>query len=244
MQFGVQLYNFRDSLKQDFKGVLREVAGMGFDGVEFFSYYSDISADEITAFLKELNLRCCGTMASADTLKDKEAPFWAYPKALNSPAVTISAMGDFTAIWETVRDNCIAIAANAAEKGLNFSYHNHWAEFTMIDGITAMERILNAPGAEKVMMEPDICWLTRGNQDPAAFITKYASRICQIHFKDAVDPEDPDTTAPLGKGIVDLLKVYEAAKKMDCPWLTYEQDNSPDPFAAAAESLKFLRSLR
>ena len=244
MKFGVQLYNFRDYLATDFKGVLKEVAKIGFDAVEFYSFYNNLPADEVAAMLKELNLQCCGTMLPADKLKDKNSDIWAYPEALNSPAVTISAMGDFTEKWEAVRDDCIAISNNAEEKELHFSYHNHWAEFTLIDGIPAMERILNAPGAEKVMMEPDICWLTRGNQDPAAFILKYASRIRQIHFKDIVVPEDPETTAVLGKGIVNLTGVYEVAKKINCPWIIYEQDTTTDPFLNAADSLRYLRDLK
>ena len=35
MKFGVQLYNFRDYLAKDFKGVLKEVAKIGFDAVDF-----------------------------------------------------------------------------------------------------------------------------------------------------------------------------------------------------------------
>ena len=244
MQFGVQLYNFRDYLAKDFKGVLKEIAKIGFDGVEFFSAYHDHSPEEVAAMLKETGLQCCGTMFGIDALKDKDSNAWNYVKALNPPAVSTSVMGDFREKWEMTRENCKIVSAVAAEKGTRFSYHNHWAEFTLIDGITAMERILDAPGAEKVMMEPDICWLTRGKQSPVAFIKKYAERICQIHFKDIVVPEDPETTVPLGKGCIDLNSVYETAKAIHCPWLIYEQDTTTDPFLNAAESLQYLRSLK
>lgn len=244
MQIGIQLYNFREELKQDFKGVLKEVAKMGYDAVEFFSFYNDLAPEEVSAMIRELGLVCCGTMFGAEKLKDKNSEVWAYNKILNSPAVTISAMGDFTEKWEAVRADCIAISRNAEEKGTHFSYHNHWAEYTLIDGMTAMERILEGPEAEKIMLEVDVCWLTRGKLDPASYIRKYASRIRQIHFKDIVVPEDPETTVPLGKGVIDLVKVYEAAKEINCPWLIYEQDTCTDPFACAEESLRFMRSLR
>ena len=43
MKIGVQLYNFRDALKADFKGTLKEVAKMGFEGVEFAVDYGTVS---------------------------------------------------------------------------------------------------------------------------------------------------------------------------------------------------------
>ena len=70
MQFGVQLYNFRDYLAKDFKGVLNEIAKIGFDGVEFFSAYHDHSPEDVVAMLKESGLQCCGTMFGIDALKD------------------------------------------------------------------------------------------------------------------------------------------------------------------------------
>ena len=33
MKIGVQLYNFRNALKTDFKGTLKEISRMGFDGI-------------------------------------------------------------------------------------------------------------------------------------------------------------------------------------------------------------------
>ena len=80
--------------------------------------------------------------------------------------------------------------------------------------------------------------------DPAAWIRKYGSRIRQVHMKDIVVPDDPSTTTELGKGIVDLENAAKAAHEIaDCRWLIYEQDNTPDPFKSAEESLKFLRKV-
>ena len=106
-----------------------------------------------------------------------------------------------------------------------------------------MCRILDAPGAENIFAEPDVCWLTRGGMNPAAFIRKYAARIRQVHFKDIAVPDDPGTTSSLGRGVVDLKSSYDAVKETDCEWIIYEQDNSQDPFRSAEESLAFLKQL-
>lgn len=243
MKAGLQLYNFRNALSGDFKGALREIAKIGFDGVEFAVNYGNMEPEEIAAFLKELKLECCGAMFKADDIVNPDSNVYDYAKALNTPAVTFSIMKDFVANYEEIK-NTIAAAGKAAwQNGFVFAYHNHWAEFAELEGATVMDKILANTDPVNVFMEPDICWLTRGGQNPADFIRKYGSRIRQIHFKDIVVPDDPSTTAVLGTGIVDLAGAAAAAKEINAQWLTYEQDNSSDPFQCAADSLKTLRNL-
>jgi len=238
---GLQLYNFRSLLKQDFKGVMREIAKLGFDAVEFAGVYN-VPADELAAFLKELNLRCAGTMFPFDKLLDPASEVYEYAQKLNSPAVTISAQVDFSKEWRMICDRCIGIGKVAATKpGLVFSYHNHWAEFALADGVPAMERILAATDPKQVFIEPDVCWLTRAGVDIASYLKRNAARIRQVHLKDIVVPTDPDTTAILGEGIVDLEAAVAAAKQTDAQFLIYEQDECPDPFVCAEKSLAWMK---
>jgi len=92
MKIGVQLYNFREAMKTDFKGTLKEVSKMGFDGVEFAVNYGGIAPDELAAYLKELKLECAGTMFGEPDLLSGANQVYDYAHALKSPAVTISAM--------------------------------------------------------------------------------------------------------------------------------------------------------
>ena len=243
MKYGVQLYNFRAALSEDFKGAMKEIAKIGFDGAEFAFNFGGMSPDEITEFMKEINFGCCGAMFSGQNLTDPNDVAWEYTKKLAPPAISISANTDFANEWKSILDLCLAIQKNAEAKNVIFSYHNHWAEFAMADGVPAMYRILDAPGAEKIYAEPDVCWLTRGGMDPAAYIRKYADRIKQIHFKDIMVIDDANTTATLGKGLVDLKSAYAAAKEINAEWLIFEQDNSEDPFQSAADSLAYMKSL-
>ena len=242
MKLGVQIYNFREALKADFKAALKEIAKLGFDGVEFTSNHGPFSPDELAACLKELKLECAGTMFAADAIRNPGSEAYDYARALNSPAVTHSCMSqDFKAEYPTILKGIADSGAAAAQNGFVFSYHNHWREFTDIDGIPAMDRILSETNAENVFMEPDVCWIAKGGQDPASFIRKYGKRIRQIHIKDITDLSNYETTTELGKGVIDLPSVIAATKEIGCQWLTYEQDYSADPFRSAAESLKYLR---
>ena len=243
MKLGVQLYNFREELMQDFRGALREIAKIGFDGVEFASKYGNMEPDELAALLKELNLECAGTIFPRATLLEMDSPSWQMTKALNSPAVTFGYTAeDLPEIWQDLRDMCRTAGKYAAAHGTVFSYHNHWLEFTQVSGGEyAMTRILDESDPEQVFLEPDVCWMTRAGVDPAAYIRRYASRIKQVHLKDLRIPEQRETMTALGKGCVDLDACVAAAQNGPCQWLIYEQDHSEDHFADAAESLKFMR---
>ena len=244
MKAGLQLYNFRNELAADFKGALREIAKIGFDGVEFAVRYGDMEPEEIAAFLKELKLECAGTMFKAEDILDSKSKVYDYARALNSPAVTYSIMQGFIDEYDAIQKKLADSGKAAWQNGFVFAYHNHWREFEAIDGIPAMERFLANTDPVNVFMELDVCWITRAGIDPAGFIRKYGDRIRQVHMKDIVVPEDPDTTTELGKGIVDLENAAKAAREIrDCRWLIYEQDYTEDPFKSAAESLAFLRKV-
>ena len=243
MKIGLQLYNFREALGQDFKGAMKEIAKIGFEGVEFACNYGGIPADELKAFMAELKLETAGAMFGPDELLDVNNGAWAYSKALNPPTVTVGYYTDYTKEWKEVMAMLAKIGDNAAANGTVFSYHNHWWEFVDIDGEWAMERILAGTDATKIFMEPDVCWLTRSGVAPAEFINKYAKRICQVHIKDTTKPEEPECITELGKGVVDITGSVAAAKAIGAKWAIYEQDFSKDPFQSAADSLAVMKKL-
>lgn len=244
MKFGVQLYNFRKELAADFKGALKEISRLGFDGAEFAMNYGQIAPGELAAYTRELGLECAGTMFQPEELLDGASPAYEYARELKSPAVTISAFCDFAREWEKIAETCRKIGDNAAARGCVFSYHNHWAEFVDADGMSAMDRILAATDPRRVLVEPDVCWLTRGGVNPVDFLRRHASRIRQVHMKDSRLPEDKQQLTELGGGIVDLAGAFHAANEIGVSWLIYEQDVSADPFRSAEISLKFLKKLR
>lgn len=244
MKFAVQLYNFRKELGEDFRGTLKEISKLGFDGVEFAMNYGQLLPDELAAYIRGLDLECAGTMFQQEELENADSSVYEYALKLNSPAVTISVFCDFSRQWQSVAEICRRIGDNAAAHGTFFSYHNHWAEFVSADGMNAMDQILAHTDPERVLMEPDVCWLTRGGIAPADFLRRYGARIRQIHMKDSRVPDDKQQLTELGCGIVDLAGVYRAAGEIGAKWLIYEQDVTDDPFRSAEISLNFLKKLR
>ena len=62
---GLQLYSVREECAEDLEGVLKAVAEMGYEGVEFAGYH-DHSPEDIKKMLDEVGLTMCGTHAPAN----------------------------------------------------------------------------------------------------------------------------------------------------------------------------------
>ncbi|NLZ64391.1 MAG: sugar phosphate isomerase/epimerase [Lentisphaerae bacterium] len=241
---GLQLYNFRRELNQDFPGTLEKISRLGYRGVEFYGNYGGMEPRALADFLRKLGLQCAGTMFKPEQLEDQNSDAFEYAKALQSPAVTFGVFIDFAKEYQALQKRCEVIGKNAMHHGTVLSYHNHWLEFTLADGIPAMNRILEACNPAAVFLELDVCWLSRAGLDPASYIRKYSQRIRQIHFKDIIVPDDPATTCELGRGCIDLQGAYQAACESACEWLIYEQDNTTlTPWESAAISLEYLHRL-
>ncbi len=243
MKKGVQLYGFRNELKADFPGTLRQLAELGFDGVEFYSFHGGLSAVELKNLLDELHLQCAGLMYPAEAIRDAASPIYDEAKILDTPAVTHSLITDFTADFPAILANLQLAGKAAHDRGVKFSYHNHWGEGARIDGIPALDRIMAATDPEQFFLEPDVCWLSAAKLDPVETVRKYRDRIVQIHLKDIVDPADPNTMTALGKGSIPLERIVSASCPGKVEWLIYEQDYSADVWRDAQTSLEFLAQL-
>ena len=243
MKIGLQLYNFRKELKADFKGTLREIAKLGIDGVEFAGDYGNMQPQELADFLAEIKLECAGTMFPAATLQEKENICYEYARVLKSPALTFSMMCNFTELHAEKSQMIKTAVRNANANGCDFSYHNHWDEFLCkIDGEYAMEYMIREIDEPTLLLEPDVCWVTRGGHSPIQFLQDHASAIKQVHLKDIKVPSEYNSLTELGNGVIDLKGSIAAAKKTACQWLIYEQDLTElTPMESASISLKWLK---
>ena len=68
---GLQLYSVRTECKADLPAVLKAVAAMGYEGVEFAGYHGRDAA-ELRRLLDENGLRCCGTHLGMEALTGDE----------------------------------------------------------------------------------------------------------------------------------------------------------------------------
>ncbi len=247
-KIGIQLYTIRAALKQDFKGVCRELVKLGCDAVEPAFYFGDMEPTELAAFFKEIGLEVCGIHSRSEDTCDPANDIYRYCKELSAPFVTFSIGGnrqensDYSVYAASTIEACRKSSIAAAQNGIKFTYHNHDLEFRKYSsGGCGEVDIINGTDPALTGLELDVYWVKKGGQDPVQFINNYGSRIWQLHMKDMA--EDGSITE-LGNGNVPLEECIAAAVDTPCEWLIYEQDYSQiDPFDSAVISLNHLRKL-
>jgi sugar phosphate isomerase/epimerase len=233
MKVGLMLYTIRDECARDFEGALRRVAEIGYDGVELYDLHGR-AAEKVRSLLDELGLEVAGRHVSADA---DLAAVAAEMRVLGSDRVALawidppdSAEASQAAV-DLVRDR----AERAREVGLQYGFHNHWAEFDEFDGSTTFERIAALP----VWLELDLGWAWWAGQDPVELLQRFRARAPLVHVKDIRERGSRDF-AVVGEGGVGYDRVLAAA---DAEWLIVEQDEiEGDPYEAVQRSLEFTRA--
>ena len=72
-KIGIQLYTVRDALKSDFKGTLKKLSEIGYDGVEFAWEYGGMSPKELAGFLHTVGLQAAGLHTSIDDILNSKS---------------------------------------------------------------------------------------------------------------------------------------------------------------------------
>jgi sugar phosphate isomerase/epimerase len=244
MSIGLQMYTVRDETAKDFRGVLRNVADLGYEGVEFAGY-GDLPAEEMKDLLQELNLKAIGSHVRYNLLQENLEKEIAYLKTIGGKYIICPNIPpDDRKDWERHFEFFETIGQQAQKNGLQFAYHNHAFEFESKLGsqfvFDALYQTL-APSIAKVEM--DIGWVQFIGQDSLAYIAKYTDRLPLLHLKDFRHGSDGGIdTLELGKGIIPLGDVIEAASNAGVEWLIVEQDKCQNPSLECIEtSIQWLR---
>lgn len=249
MGIGLQLFTVRDQLAADFEGTLRHVAGLGYEGVEFF-HYGDIPAARMKELLDELGLKAIGCHIQLSSLKDNLQAEIDYLKTIGSKYAICPWLPEelrSVEAWQQHLVDLAAIGKACTEQGIELLYHNHDFEFsTKIDGQMVFEAMFERIPAENLKVEMDIGWVQFSGIDPVAYIAKYAGRLPIVHLKDYLkesrDPGKTIDTVELGEGSLALNDIIQAASDADVDWIIVEQDSCTNPPLEAVEtSLNWLK---
>ena len=186
-KIGIQLYSVRNETEKDFKGTLKKLKDMGYDGVEFAGMCG-LDASSIVKALKETDMIPVSAHVPLNDLrKDMEKVIADYREiGVTNIAVPFllppdrPESGNFD---KTVAD-IKKIADVAMANGIKLHYHNHDFEFAVIDGKYALYIIYESIPKTLLSAEFDSCWIHVAGEDPAEYIKRYADRITLVHLKD------------------------------------------------------------
>jgi sugar phosphate isomerase/epimerase len=229
--FGLQLYSVRDIIGADPKGVLKQIADLGYKKIE--SYGGDkgflwgMKPKEFKAYMDELGMTLVST--HADTTKDLEKiaaeaaeagityvmhPYIGAQKSLDE--------------WKKRADEFNKRGEICKKAGIKFGYHNHDYSFKLQDGKIPQELLLETTDKSLVHFELDLMWIVAAGIDPVAHMNKYAGRYDLCHIKDLVSKPEPHST-DLGKGEIDFASLLKVASDSGISQFIVEQEEYPGP---------------
>ena len=235
----VQLYSVRDAVAADLDGAVVRLAEIGLRHVEPYAFH-ERTEEYQRAFA-----------ATGLTAPSGHAPVLGSdaPEAIFDAA---AALGMATVIdpfvpaeyWQTadqvaeLAERVNRLAAPAAERGLEFGYHNHaWELSTRIGGRHALELFVEHL-EPTVVLEIDTYWAAVGGADTPALLAALGDRVRLIHVKDGTLDGETSAQQPAGSGEVDVPAILAAAPQAT---RVIEFDAyAGDVFAGIAQSLAWL----
>ena len=251
IQMASPLYILREECARDLAGVLKKLADVGFDGIEFLGFFGH-TAEEVKQMLADNNLQALGNhvpyqalVADADSILD-------FHQQVGCRYLTVAEipLEDIAAVAQQLDQ----LAQKAAAREIRLLYHNHDQELIeKTNGKENLAMLMDAIRPETLALEPDLCWMEIGGGDPAWYLRTYRDRCPVIHLKDYYATDNrllgrvrefvpARGTAerglfefrPTGYGVLNLPKLMPLCLACDPEWmvmdhdLAYERDSYED----------------
>jgi sugar phosphate isomerase/epimerase len=238
-RIGLMLWTVRAECDSAFEPTLREVARMGYEGVELFDLHGH-EPDEVAAWLADTGLVACGRHAPLDAVESQLPALAAEARTLGWRRLVVSWV-DPSELGPELVHRLTAAASAAAAHGLELGFHNHDAEVKPRDGGDSFLDELLATGA--LFLELDLGWAWYAGADPLALLGRARDRCPLVHVKD-FSSREPGSFAPVGDGAIGYERVAPAAVAAGAEWLLVEQDETDGPpLEAARRSLEALTAI-
>jgi len=229
LPIGSQTYPHRAMIKDgDFAGLLKTLAGIGVQNVELCSPlgYADFAslADGklVKRILADHGIACESAHFNMRELRERQPESIAWAKDVGiTQMITASLGGGSNPTMDGVKkaaDEYNAIAAKAAKAGMQQGLHNEGFEISTVDGQRTYDLLLGLLDPKLVKFQFQMSTISAGFI-AAEYFTKYPGRFFSMHVQD-VDLNAPpppggrggSVQAPVGKGSIDWVKTFTAAK--------------------------------
>ena len=251
----VQLYSIRKYIdKVGLAQALKDVAKIGYKGVEFAGYYKN-DAKTLKKMLDDAGLVACGThVHRGEFSPEKVKATCEFNLGFGNHLIICPGGGNFPGKKENLDDfmkmlvDYYNTAAEAAAKfGCKVGLHNHKGEFErkLSNGQTYWDYFFSNT-AENVCMEQDVGWTTAAGCNPCIQYAKYPHRSPTLHAKEngmGSKKFDAILGQP-GEGAVGVAwdSLFKATDADGVKWYVVECERHFDSLMPITESFKFLQS--
>ena len=162
----LQLYSLREELAADYEGVVRQVADMGYLGVEPYGGMPGGLAASAALF-DELALEVCNSHVPFPDDENGDAVLEiAESYGLSTIAIAFMPPNEFETV-DSVKGVCERLNQAgewARANGLSLGYHNHWWEYKTLDGVSTLDLMLDEL-TDNVFLQIDTYWAQVGGLD-------------------------------------------------------------------------------
>jgi sugar phosphate isomerase/epimerase len=220
----LQLWSIRDEMNKDFAAAMKAVAEIGYPYVETAGY-GNTDAEGAKIAIDAAGLKVSGMHVGINRLRDEFAEVVAEAKRFGVSHVTCPAWPkeDYATAAGCIKvgEELDQVGARLRGEGLKFSFHNHGAEFAVVEGRYVFDWMLDASEPRNLGCQLDIYWAFRPGGDPVQFIREHGRRVTQLHFKDG----DKNRQTELGRGEVDYKGIIEVSEAIGaCDFYIVEQE--------------------
>ena len=223
-----QLYSVHRSMAKDFEGTVREVAKAGYEGVEFYGGLKTWTAEQINAVIKETGLKICGWHSSIDDFSAENIKSTiAFHKAIGNVSVVVpglpAEMTATAAAWHKTAERFNEIVKVLKEEGMYTGYHNHFTEFTPVDGEIPWD-ILATETDPAFALQIDNGNAMSGGADPMVYLKKYPGRARTFHFKPYSKANGFDVTPTVDDDVPYEETIAELVRQNATEWVIAEYE--------------------
>jgi sugar phosphate isomerase/epimerase len=235
---GLELYSVRAEMTKDLPATVTAVAQMGYQVVEFFAPYYQWTEDyakQVRKLLDDLGIRCNSThngplSFSADGMQKAID----LNKILGARFIVMASAGRVTDIdgWKSLAGTLTGACEKFKAVGLRAGYHNHQAEFQLVEGKRPIE-VLAANTPREFMLQFDVGTCVEVGSDPVAWIKANPGRINSLHLKDwapGTAADDKGYRVLFGEGVCPWAQIFDAAESAGgVEYYLIEQEGSRFP---------------
>ncbi len=192
-RIGIQLYAVRKDFSKDVAGTIKNMAELGYQGVEFYGYggtekvFQDWSAEKLRKVLDDNKISCCGMHINLSALsKENIETTIKNNKILGNHYLNVAAAGNMMESPETIKKFAGILNESAKllrEHRMRVGYHCHGFDFKKVDGVSAWD-MLYGQVDKGVMMQLDTGNCAEGGGDPVAVLKKFPRRATTLHVKE------------------------------------------------------------
>lgn len=252
---GFQIYTLRNVIEQDPLTILKAVQQIGYREIECTAG----NLDKIWPALQQTSLKPVSIhtdnsmftpdgglfiQSSLDQLKQRGFQY------VVIPSLQIAQNGAESVKLTAERMN--RQGEQAKNSGLTLCYHNHAHDFAPVNGVPALQMLLDETDPKFVHLEMDIFWVSVAGHDPVAALKAHKGRVPLLHLKDKAagipvqfnERVPHDAFKEVGSGTINIPDVLAAADSAGVQHYFVEQDQTPgDPIISLRKSFEYLKPM-